>query len=203
VKKILLGASLALVATALVVTVAPAREGKRSGNGGGFHAFLTGYEEVPSISTTGVGKFKARLNGDTIEYTLKYRDLEGGAVSAAHIHFAQRGVNGGVSAFLCGGGDKPACPPSGTVTGTIDAADVIGPENKGIAPGEIAELVKAMKAGVTYVNVHTQPPYDGGEIRGQIKGKHGGKHWRGHGFRKNGGDGDRKRGGGNHNGDDH
>jgi hypothetical protein len=73
-----------------------------------------------------------------------------------------------VSAFLCGGGDKPPCPPqSGTIVGTIDPADVIGPANQGIAPGEFAELVTAMRAGVTYANVHSSK-FPNGEIRGQI-----------------------------------
>ena len=88
-------------------------------------------------------------------------------MAAAHIHFGQRGVNGGVSAFLCGGSGTP-CPASGTVEGTITAANVVGPAAQGIAPGEFAELLRAMGLGVTYVNVHTTPTYPGGEIRGQI-----------------------------------
>ena len=72
-------------------------------------------------------------------------------------------------AFLCGGGGKPACPATGgTVTGAIRAADGIGPAGQGIAAGEFAELVRAMRAGKTYANVHTSPTYAGGEIRGQI-----------------------------------
>jgi hypothetical protein len=146
---------------------------------GNFRATLTGYEEVPSISSPGAGKFRAKLtrDGTTIEYRLSYSGLQN--VVAAHIHLGQFSVNGGVAAFLCGG-SKPACPPSeGTVNGTITAADVIGPAGQGIAPGELEELVAAMDAGVTYVNVHTndnvEPPNTGpgdfpaGEIRGQIK----------------------------------
>lgn len=148
-------------------------------SGNSFNTNLAGYEEVPAISTTGGGSFRARVtgNGATIDYTLNYAGLSN--VVAAHIHFAQKGVNGGVSAFLCGGGDKPACPPTGgTVAGTIDAADIVGPAGQGIAPGQIDELISAMMAGVAYVNVHTNdlvdPPNTGpgdfpaGEIRGQI-----------------------------------
>jgi hypothetical protein len=135
---------------------------------------------VPAISTTGGGTFRARLtnNGTIIDYRLSYSGLTN--VVASHIHFAQKGVNGGVSAFLCGGGDKPACPPTGgNVTGTIDAADVVGPTGQGIAPGEIGELIAAMMSGVAYVNVHTNDGVDpantgpgdfpAGEIRGQIE----------------------------------
>jgi hypothetical protein len=89
--------------------------------------------------------------------------------TASHIHLGQKDVNGGVSVFFCGGGGRPACTPtSGSFTGTITAADVIGPAGQGIAPGEFAELLAALRAGETYVNVHTNK-HPGGEIRGQIK----------------------------------
>ena len=76
--------------------------------------------------------------------------------------------------FLCDNtgagptGTKPCPDPSGTVTGTLHAADVIGPEAQGIAPGEFAELVRAIRAGATYANVHTVK-YPGGEIRAQLR----------------------------------
>jgi hypothetical protein len=153
----------------------------RARDGGRFNTRLTGFEEVPVISTTGTGTFSARVvageDAPAIEYELNYSGLQN--VFAAHVHFGQLSVNGGVSAFLCGGGDKPACPPSsGQVTGTIDMADVVGPASQGIAPGEIGELITAMQEGVAYVNVHTNdgmdPPntgpgdFPGGEIRGQM-----------------------------------
>lgn len=163
-KKLLLVGSLALLGVALVVAVAPAHE-KR---GSGLRASLTGFSEVPATSTTGHGDFKAKIKNGSIAFTLRYQDLEGSA-SAAHIHFGQRDVNGGVAAFLCGGGGKPACPPSGTVTGIISASDVIGPADQGIAAGELDELLRAMKHGVTYANVHTDK-FPDGEIRGQIGG---------------------------------
>ena len=55
------------------------------------------------------------------------------------------------------------------MTGVIDRADGIGPAEKGIAPGEFEELIRAMGAGVTYANVNSDPMFLGGEIRGQIK----------------------------------
>jgi hypothetical protein len=147
--------------------------------GGTFKADLIGYEEVPAISTAATGEFRAKVgSGPVINYTLTYSDIQN--AFAAHIHLGQKGVNGGVSAFLCGGGDKPACPPTGgTVSGTVDAADVIGPTGQGIAAGEIQELIDAMEFGVTYANVHTSDgditpnegpgDFPGGEIRGQIR----------------------------------
>ena len=138
-----------------------------------FWASLDGYQEVPALSTPAGGEFDARLtqNG-TIEYELSYSGF-GTGVSASHIHLGRPGTTGGVSAFLCGGGDKPACPQgSGTVTGTIDPADVTGPAAQGIAAGEFEELLAAMRAGATYVNVHS-PTFPGGEIRGAIRGFRG------------------------------
>jgi hypothetical protein len=130
---------------------------------------MNGFQEVPSIMTAGVGEFVAKIDDAVIEYTLSYAGLEGGATLFAHIHFGQAGVNGGVSAFLCGGGDKPPCPAvAGTVSGVIDPTDVIGPTTQGIEPGSFAELVRALRTGMAYANVHTTR-WPGGEIRGQIR----------------------------------
>ena len=132
-----------------------------------FRAALNGYNEVPSKSTLARGTFRAVANDDRIRYTLTYSNLETPALFA-HIHFAQSKVVGDVIAFLCGGGDKPTCPASsGTVTGVIDRADIIGPEAHGIEPGRFREAVRAMRAGATYANVHSER-FPSGEIRGQI-----------------------------------
>jgi hypothetical protein len=138
-----------------------------------FKANLTGFQEVPAVSSFGSGTSTATIDDDaqTITYELSYGGLNSTTLFA-HIHLGQRGANGGVAAFLCGGGDKPPCPAgtggTETVSGVIDAADVIGPAAQGIAPGEFDELVRAIRARVTYANVHsmTQP---GGEIRGQLR----------------------------------
>ena len=156
----------------LAVTAAAAASGDdRSAR---FAASLGGYQEVPVISTAAHGRFRASLMGDQIRWRLRYEGLEGGAVQQAHIHLGQRRVNGGVSAFLCSNlaaapaGTQPCPPPPATITGTIDAEDVVGPVPQGIAPGEFDELVRAMMAGVTYANIHTAT-YPMGEIRGQVR----------------------------------
>ncbi len=155
----------ALAALAVASYAVASGDGKRGTRA--LRATLNGFQETPSISTSGFGIFTARIREGQIEYRLTYFGLEANA-TAAHIHLAQRGVAGGVAAFLCGGGDKPPCPArSGTVTGVIDAADVVGPANQGIAQGELAELVRALRVGHTYANVHTTA-FPGGEIRGQI-----------------------------------
>src|SRR5688572_16631729 len=99
------------IAAALAVVIAGAATADRGGRL--MKADLIGIDAVPSVSTTGTGELLARISNDesSIEYTLSYQNLEGATTSAAHIHLGQFSVNGGVSAFLCGGGGKPACPP--------------------------------------------------------------------------------------------
>ena len=143
-----------------------------SGKEHSFRARLSGFQEVPTNSTTGKGEFRAKLNSSETELTfeLEYSELQGGTAVAAHVHLGATGTNGGVMFFLCGGGGKPTCPAtSGTVTGTVTAANIIGPASQGIAPGEFSEVLRAMRSGVTYANVHTAPMWPGGEIRGQVR----------------------------------
>ncbi len=108
---------------------------------------------------------------------LHYRALES-PVTQAHIHVAQKDVNGNISIFFCsnlgnGPAGTPPCPqppPGGTaeVTGTRTAADMFGAAAaQGVAPGEFDELVRALRAGVAYANVHSQQ-FGTGEIRGQF-----------------------------------
>jgi hypothetical protein len=138
------------------------------GNGQRFAAHLIGYNEVPSLNTPGHAELALTVTSSTISFTLTYADLTG-PPGAAHIHVGQPGVNGGVSVYFCGGGGKPPCPPSnsGTVTGSISAADVVGPVAQGFTPGDIAPVIAALRAGFTYANMHTAK-FPGGEIRGQI-----------------------------------
>ena len=136
-----------------------------------FRADLDGYHETPlSISTNGTGSFQAHLNptGDEITYELQFSGLEGGNTLFAHVHIGQIGTSGGIMFFLCGGGGKPPCPNgSATVTGTVNAGDIIGPSGQGFALGQFLEAISAMRAGSAYANVHTVV-YPSGEIRGWI-----------------------------------
>jgi hypothetical protein len=152
---------------------------------GTLKARLRGFQEVPVISTEASGEFTAKISKDdtSIQYKLSYENLEG-TVTQAHIHLGQFSVNGGIVVFLCQtatnpdpSGDAPNCPPSGTVTGTITAANIIdraaaqgiaGSPTGGATPEEFAEFVNALRTGVTYANVHSSM-FGGGEIRGQIR----------------------------------
>jgi hypothetical protein len=141
-----------------------------------FRAKLIGFQEVPAINTTGHARLRLSMSDTEMTFRLDYADLSGPPL-VAHIHVGQRSVNGGVSVFFCGGGGKPACPasPAGSVSGTITAANVVGPVAQGYDPGDLAPLEKAIRAGVAYANMHTTK-FPGGEIRGQIKRGHGEGH---------------------------
>src|SRR6202158_5582508 len=136
-----------------------------------FHADLVGTQEVPAIFTAGSATLDMRvLDHDTrIEFQLAYENLTAPPL-AAHVHFGQRGVSGGVSFFFCGGGGKPLCPAStsGTITGTVVAADVVGPVAQGIQAGDLAAILQMIRAGFGYANMHT-PLHPAGGIRGQIR----------------------------------
>lgn len=147
-------------------------------------AELTGYEEVPSVSTLASGEFLARISLDeqSIEYVLRYRGLQG-IVTQSHIHIAQLSVNGSIVIWLCQTDTNKdptnlsgLCPAGketeAVVTGKITPANVI---NGSMAPqqlnaGDLAEVIRAIRAGAAYANVHTDLS-SGGEIRGQIEDK--------------------------------
>ena len=146
------------------------------------------------VSTTGTGTFRATINrdGDEIAYRLTFKDLEGD-ITQAHIHIGHPQNSGGIVLWLCQtaanpapaqvdsnppqcfapGGD-PRNNPEG-VEGTLTAADVRVQAANGIAANEFAEVVRLIRAGRTYANVHTAkfPP---GEIRSQIDDGDGGDH---------------------------
>ena len=157
-----------------------------------FREFLSGFKEAAVVvSTTGTGTFRATIgdeNGQTVlKYVLTFRDLEGD-VRQAHIHIGHPQNSGGIVLWLCDSdlfnpspsANTPECTandPSNThagrVTGTLTEADVRDQPTNGIAgaptttPGEFAEVIGLIRAGRTYVNVHSSkfPP---GEIRSQI-----------------------------------
>jgi hypothetical protein len=147
-----------------------------------FHARFLGVNETPSISTDATATLKVKINGSgdmaTIDYTLTYSGLRA-PVTQAHIHFAQSKVAGGVMVFLCGTAaasgpaGTPACPPEGTpVSRTLTSADVqkvTSPagSSQGIAAGEMGRVVKAIRDGAAYGNVHSTM-FPGGETRGQL-----------------------------------
>lgn len=179
-KRIMLATAMLALAAAAVVVAQSFKSIKE---------VLSGFEEVPVVSTTGSGEFSATINKDEtqISYRLSYANLEGN-IQQAHIHLGQRSVNGGISVWLCSNLPTPPTPASppfpptqaclsspATITGVITPNHVVGPTGQGIAPTEFAELIRAIKAGKTYVNIHTDK-FPGGEVRSQIDHGDGNDH---------------------------
>ena len=158
-----------IVTTALVLGSSAGASDRSGANH--FKVDLVGFQEVPAISTTGAAHLELAIDdaAEMITFVMTMESLEGGAPTASHIHLGARGTNGGVSVFFCGGGGKPPCPAvlPATIEGTITGADIIGPAGQGLTTGEFAELVRAIRAGVTYANIHNAR-FPSGEIRGQI-----------------------------------
>jgi hypothetical protein len=135
---------------------------------------LRGFEEVPAVAVPNGGTFTGIIsgNGSQIDYTLTYTVPEGN-VTQAHFHLGQRSVNGGIVVFLCSNlGNGPAgtqaCPAKGgTITGTITAANVLAVAGQSSNPMDLDGVLRGIRAGVVYVNVHTDQ-LPGGSIRGQL-----------------------------------
>ena len=146
-----------------------------------FHAVFSGFNEVGSLNaetgailSPGRATLELQLNraDQTLSFVLKYSGLSA-AVTQAHIHFGKVHTPGGVMVFFCANtttapaGTQP-CPASGTVTGTLSAANVLGPTTQGVPAGDFQAIVDALESDTTYANIHTTA-FPAGEIRGEIR----------------------------------
>jgi hypothetical protein len=157
-----------LLSIVLLAAAVPAQA-----QGGTATARLRSFDEVPTTATPGAGNFSATINedGTEMEWELTYFNIEG-TVSQAHLHFGQKGVNGGIFIFLCTNlGNGPIgtqnCPPSGTISGTVTSADVLALPGQSFVAGDFFSVLRGIRAGVVYANVHTDL-LPGGSIRGQL-----------------------------------
>ena len=128
---------------------------------------MIGGEENPANASQAQGQaiFRLSEDGTELQYKLIVANIEN--VLQSHIHMAPAGVNGGIVVWL-----YPSAPPASLIPGRSDgilAEGVIRDANViGALSGQgVAGLMAAIRAGNTYVNVHTTqfPP---GEIRGQV-----------------------------------
>src|SRR5262245_28999720 len=153
---------LALTANVLVAPAAHSQTER-------FSATLVGANEVPPINTEGRADFNMTIQPSGITFSINFSGLSS-PLAVAHTHFGVPKVNGGVMIFLCGGGGQPACPAttSGTITGTITAANVVGPTTQGVAAGDLNTALELLRDGFSYANMHTTN-FPSGEIRGQVR----------------------------------
>lgn len=160
----------------VIVLVIASTTSAAAGENRNFFAHLTGGNQVPADPSLAQGEaiFNLSNDGASLEYKLIVANIDN--VVAAHIHLGAPGVNGPVVAFLYGPAAPGGGPSNGVLAeGTITAANLVGP----LAGHPFSDLIDAMRAGNTYVNVHTNdgvPPtntgpgdFPGGEIRGQIQ----------------------------------
>jgi CHRD domain len=166
-----------MVTTGVLVLAAAALAVARDSGARSFREVMTGVKEVPVVSSTGRGVFTAAINEDEteIEYKLVFEGLET-PITQSHIHIGPPNNTGNIDIFLCtnmmnGPAGTQLCPgpnaTEGTIEGVITAANVLPLLSQGIAAGELREAFALMRAGVTYVNIHTvRSP--AGEIRSQI-----------------------------------
>lgn len=143
-----------------------------------FQGNLNGYNEVPSVITTGSAQVTVAVasNQESLTVTLNFKLPSSDTLQSAALYLGQPGTTGGLVAYICGGGSQPACPATSPVTATIanTTADVPGIPAQGLAAGDLASVIQATEKGAVYVNVYTsQFPAPttgttGGEMRGQL-----------------------------------
>lgn len=120
---------------------------------------LSGANEVPPVTSSGSGTFRATASANSLAYTLNASGT-GSGITLAHIHSGAAGANGPVVAniYLGGGSGIASLNQSGVIT----QADLVGP-----MAGDMAAFMTALRAGALYVNVHTVAN-PGGELRAQF-----------------------------------
>jgi hypothetical protein len=127
-----------------------------------FKANLIGKEDAVKTKARGEAIFKLEKDGTELAYDLRVKGIEN--VIAAHIHYGKKGEEGEPVANLFTGPRKEGKFSGDLVKGVITEKDLYGK----LQGKTIKDVVKMIKAGELYVNVHTDKHPDG-EIRGEIR----------------------------------
>jgi hypothetical protein len=144
-----------------------------------FTAAMDGAQCLPDpIKTPATGTVELRVSADgkKIDYKITVDKLANPSQADLHLGAASQNGPAVVKLWPKAGGAAKRGEFSGVLAeGTIDSGDFAG----SMAGSSIAELIEEIRAGNSYVNVHTydgvDPPYSGpgdyrvGEIRGQLK----------------------------------
>ncbi|HEX7078868.1 MAG TPA: CHRD domain-containing protein [Candidatus Eisenbacteria bacterium] len=141
-----------------------------------FTAHLSGREEVPTRDTHATAELKLVLNTDEtqFQYRLNASNIEN--VTAAKIFLGAPGQVGEEVATIYG----PVPPGGGRKAGVLAEGMLTSANLTGSLAGHtLADLVTAMRAGNTYINITTDDgqgapnekpgDFSDGEIRGQIR----------------------------------
>lgn len=119
---------------------------------------------MPPVRTIATGDtfFRLSQDGSRLFFRLVVRNIR--QVTQAHIHLGRIGQNGPIVAFLFGQSRFGISVRRGVVSGVLTRNSLVGPlEGK-----PLSNLIKEIRRGNTYVNVHTIQNPDG-EVRGQIR----------------------------------
>ncbi len=119
---------------------------------GRFIVPLTGFDEVPPVTTTATGKADFSYNVSTNALTYK---IEASGITSAtgiHLHVEDAGVNGPVAINI----PVPPSFPAKPATGVLNLTSL----------GEVTLLTNGI-----YLNIHT-PQYPNGELRGHVVDGH-------------------------------
>ena len=134
-------------------TVAPAAER--------YVLALSGANERPTpvVTAANGSSVITVLNKDSVEFLIYIAGLD--SITASHFHAGDASVVGPVMVFTFGG----------PTTGKVDGAwrfGYITRQSTFSGAFTFDSLLTRMRAGTTYLNVHTRK-FGGGELRGQVK----------------------------------
>lgn len=132
-----------------------------------FSAQLNAANERPApVNSAAVGSSTVTVNGTTVTYTVTMSGLTG-APRLSHIHGpGDATVAAGVLVNFPS--ITTVTTNAGTISSSFTASDIVG--QNGQPPITMDSLLKLMRSGNTYVNVHTAQ-FGAGEIRGQLIAK--------------------------------
>jgi hypothetical protein len=129
--------------------------------GHGFHCVLKGGSPQPMAEVS----FRLSEDGTQLHYTLKVHNLEN--ITMAHLHLGKVGQIGTPVVWL-----YPSSPPPKLIPGKFDGVLAEGTITEEDLVGDLrgrplSDLIREMRAGNIYVNVHTKG-HPEGNICGQV-----------------------------------
>jgi hypothetical protein len=148
-----------IIAGALAIAVAPAGVAVAQGGETEVTARLNSRAEVPRTTSPATGRAELYIAGNqrSIRYELRASNLTGPPM-AAHVHLGRRGVAGPVMIAIAT--SQFRLPREGRLT-----ARQFTPVGN---VRTFRQAIRAIRAGRTYVNIHTAR-FPAGEIRGQLR----------------------------------